>query len=81
MSSAVTLIRPKRARVPGGRGWYGTGDYFADVGLPASPQAACGGYVSPSVVNSALDCLAARTSCGSCVPPSSWPYSHLAAMP
>jgi chitinase len=43
------------------------------LGLPASPQAAGSGYVSPSVVNSALDCLAARTSCGSFVPPTAWP--------
>jgi chitinase len=43
------------------------------LGLPASSQAAGGGYVSPSVVNNALDCLAARSNCGSFVPPSSWP--------
>jgi chitinase len=43
------------------------------VGLPASPSAAGSGYVDPSVVNDALDCLAARSSCGSFVPPSAWP--------
>lgn len=43
------------------------------LGLPASPSAAGGGYVSPSVVNNALDCLASRTNCGSFVPPSAWP--------
>jgi chitinase len=43
------------------------------LGLPASPSGAGGGYVSPSVVNNALDCLAARTNCGSFVPPAGWP--------
>ncbi len=43
------------------------------IGLPASSSAAGGGYVSPSVVNSALDCLAKRTSCGSFVPATAWP--------
>ncbi|MBW8803572.1 MAG: glycoside hydrolase family 18 protein [Catenulisporales bacterium] len=43
------------------------------LGLPASGSAAGGGYVSPSLVNNALDCLAAKTSCGSFVPPSTWP--------
>lgn len=43
------------------------------LGLPAAPGAASGGYVSPTVVNNALDCLAAGTSCGSFVPPSRWP--------
>ncbi|WP_254550187.1 fibronectin type III domain-containing protein [Catellatospora tritici] len=43
------------------------------LGLPATTQAAGGGYVSPSVVNNALDCLAARTNCGSFVPPTAWP--------
>ena len=43
------------------------------LGLPASPSAAGGGYVSPSVVNNALDCLSARTNCGSFVPPAAWP--------
>ena len=43
------------------------------LGLPASPSAASGGYVSPSVVNDALDCLAAKQNCGSFVPPATWP--------
>jgi chitinase len=43
------------------------------LGLPASSSAAGSGYVAPSVVNDALDCLAAGTSCGSFTPPSSWP--------
>jgi chitinase len=43
------------------------------LGLPASPSAAGGGYVSPSLVNSALDCLAARANCGSFVPSSAYP--------
>jgi chitinase len=43
------------------------------LGLPASPSAAGSGYVSPSVVDNALDCLAAGTSCGSFQPPSTWP--------
>jgi chitinase len=43
------------------------------IGLPASTSAAGSGYVAPSVVNDALDCLAARVNCGSFVPPESWP--------
>ncbi|HEY2793511.1 MAG TPA: glycosyl hydrolase family 18 protein [Micromonosporaceae bacterium] len=43
------------------------------LGLPASSQAAGSGYTSPSLVDNALDCLAAGTSCGSFVPPSKWP--------
>jgi chitinase len=43
------------------------------VGLPATPSAAGGGYVSPSVVNQALSCLAAGTSCGSFRPPRTYP--------
>jgi chitinase len=43
------------------------------LGLPASPSAAGSGYTSPSVVNSALDCLATGTSCGSFKPPSTYP--------
>jgi chitinase len=43
------------------------------LGLPASTSAAGGGYVSPSVVNDALDCLAAQQNCGSFVPPTTWP--------
>ena len=43
------------------------------LGLPASPSAAGGGYVSPTVVNNALSCLAVGTGCGSFVPPARWP--------
>lgn len=43
------------------------------LGLPASPSAAGSGYVSPSVINDALDCLAAHQNCGSFVPPATWP--------
>jgi chitinase len=43
------------------------------LGLPASTSAAGSGYVAPSVVDNALDCLAAGTSCGSFVPPAKWP--------
>jgi chitinase len=43
------------------------------LGLPASPSAAGSGYVSPSVVNDALDCLAAQANCGSFVPPAAYP--------
>jgi chitinase len=43
------------------------------LGLPASGSAAGGGYVSPSLVNNALDCLASKANCGSFVPPTTWP--------
>ncbi|MFB8240014.1 chitinase [Kitasatospora purpeofusca] len=43
------------------------------LGVPASTSAAGGGYVSPSVVNNALDCLAAGTNCGSFKPDTKWP--------
>jgi chitinase len=43
------------------------------LGLPASPSAAGSGYVDPPVVNSALDCLASGSNCGSFTPPSTWP--------
>ena len=43
------------------------------VGLPASTAAAGSGYVAPSVVNAALDCLATGADCGSFVPPKTWP--------
>jgi chitinase len=43
------------------------------LGLPASSSAAGGGYVSPSVVNDALDCLATGTKCGSFKPPTTYP--------
>ncbi|WP_158501946.1 chitinase [Vitiosangium sp. GDMCC 1.1324] len=38
------------------------------LGLPASTQGAGSGYVSPSVVNAALSCLALGTNCGSYKP-------------
>lgn len=43
------------------------------LGLPASPSAAGSGYTSPSVINNALDCLAARTNCGTFVPATAAP--------
>jgi chitinase len=44
------------------------------VGLPATPAAAGSGYVDPSVVNNALNCLAKGTNCGSFRPPAgNWP--------
>ncbi|MDQ0378540.1 chitinase [Amycolatopsis thermophila] len=43
------------------------------LGVPATPQAAGSGYVPPSVVNSALDCLAKRAGCGSYLPTTAWP--------
>jgi chitinase len=43
------------------------------LGLPASSSAAGSGYVSPSLVNSALDCLAAQANCGSFVPAAAYP--------
>ena len=43
------------------------------IGLPASSSAAGSGYVSPSVVDDALDCLASGANCGSFVPPATWP--------
>ncbi|MER8182885.1 glycosyl hydrolase family 18 protein [Kitasatospora sp. NPDC094015] len=43
------------------------------IGVPASSRAAGGGYVNSTVVNNALDCLAAGTHCGSFVPPAKWP--------
>ncbi|MFJ3620323.1 chitinase [Streptomyces iakyrus] len=43
------------------------------LGLPASTRAAGGGYVSPTVVNNALDCLTRATNCGSFKPPRTYP--------
>lgn len=42
------------------------------LGLPASTQAAGKGYVAPSVVNAALDCLATGTNCGTFIPPTTY---------
>ncbi|MCQ4214553.1 chitinase, partial [Streptomyces longispororuber] len=39
----------------------------------ASSSAAGGGYVSPSVVNAALDCLTKGTNCGSFKPSKTYP--------
>ncbi|MEZ7006814.1 chitinase [Streptomyces sp. AD55] len=43
------------------------------LGLPASTRAAGGGYVAPSVVNNALDCLTKGTNCGSFKPSKTYP--------
>ncbi|WP_346011819.1 glycosyl hydrolase family 18 protein [Streptomyces sp. SID3343] len=43
------------------------------LGLPASPRGAGGGYVSPSVVNNALDCLTKGTGCGTFKPTKTYP--------
>jgi chitinase len=43
------------------------------LGLPASTSGAGSGYVSPTVVDNALDCLAVGTNCGSFKPSTTWP--------
>ncbi|MFG2403652.1 chitinase [Streptomyces brevispora] len=43
------------------------------LGVPASTSGAGSGYVSPSVVNAALDCLAAGTNCGTFKPSKTYP--------
>ncbi|MEY7975935.1 chitinase [Streptomyces pilosus] len=43
------------------------------LGLPASLRGAGSGYVSPSVVNNALDCLTKGTNCGSFKPSRTYP--------
>ncbi|QDY78791.1 chitinase [Streptomyces qinzhouensis] len=43
------------------------------IGVPASPRGAGGGYVSPSTVTAALDCLTRGTSCGTYRPTTPWP--------
>ncbi|MFF5445299.1 chitinase [Streptomyces sp. NPDC012888] len=43
------------------------------LGLPASPSGAGSGYVPPTVVNNALDCLARGTNCGSFKPSKTYP--------
>ncbi|MGW1889664.1 chitinase [Streptomyces sp. NPDC002004] len=43
------------------------------LGTPASTSAAGSGYVSPTVVNNALDCLAKGTGCGSFKPSKTYP--------
>lgn len=43
------------------------------LGLPASTSGAGSGYVSPSIVNNAVDCLAKGTNCGSFKPSKTYP--------
>ncbi|MEU3097643.1 glycoside hydrolase family 18 protein [Streptomyces sp. NPDC006967] len=43
------------------------------LGLPASTRGAGSGYVSPSVVNNALDCLTGGTNCGTFKPSRTYP--------
>ncbi|MCC3778307.1 chitinase [Streptomyces sp. UNOB3_S3] len=43
------------------------------LGIPASPRGAGSGYVAPSVVNAALDCLTRGTNCGSFKPSRTYP--------
>ncbi|MEV8309409.1 glycoside hydrolase family 18 protein [Streptomyces flavidovirens] len=43
------------------------------IGVPASTRGAGSGYVSPSIVNSALDCLTRGTNCGSFKPAKTYP--------
>ncbi|GGR69722.1 hypothetical protein GCM10010252_04740 [Streptomyces aureoverticillatus] len=43
------------------------------IGTPASTRGAGSGYVAPSVVNKALDCLAKGTNCGSFKPSKTYP--------
>jgi chitinase len=42
-------------------------------GLPASNSAAGSGYVSPTIVNNALDCIAKGTNCGTFKPSTTYP--------
>ncbi|MEV8399788.1 chitinase [Streptomyces niveus] len=43
------------------------------IGVPASSSAAGGGYVDPTVVNDALDCLTKGTNCGTFKPSKTYP--------
>ncbi len=43
------------------------------LGVPASTSAAGSGYIDPSIVNNALDCLASGSNCGSFRPDTTWP--------
>lgn len=43
------------------------------LGVPASTRGAGSGYVSPTIVNNALDCLAKGTNCGSFKPARTYP--------
>jgi chitinase len=49
------------------------------IGVPASTSAAGGGYVSPSVVNAAMNCLKSGTGCVF-KPPQTWPAGVRGAM-
>ncbi|MFE0771900.1 chitinase [Streptomyces sp. NPDC058861] len=43
------------------------------LGVPASTRGAGSGYVSPQIVNNALDCLTKLTNCGTFKPAQAWP--------
>jgi len=43
------------------------------IGVPATPAAAGGGYVSPTVVNNAVNCLATGNGCGTYKPVAKYP--------
>ncbi|MFI5616564.1 chitinase [Streptomyces sp. NPDC051567] len=43
------------------------------IGVPASPSGAGSGYVSPAIVNNALDCLTVGTGCGTFKPAKTYP--------
>ncbi|MHC5260241.1 chitinase [Streptomyces sp. UC4497] len=43
------------------------------IGVPASTRGAGSGYVAPSIVNNALDCLARGTGCGTFKPAKTYP--------
>ncbi|MEU9863935.1 glycoside hydrolase family 18 protein [Streptomyces sp. NPDC047971] len=43
------------------------------LGVPASTRGAGSGYVDPSIVKNALDCLTRGTNCGSFKPSQTWP--------
>ncbi|MET8578684.1 glycosyl hydrolase family 18 protein [Streptomyces sp. NPDC005012] len=43
------------------------------IGVPASTRGAGSGYVSPTIVNNALDCLTKLTNCGSFKPSKAYP--------
>ncbi|MFJ1600559.1 chitinase [Streptomyces sp. NPDC088261] len=43
------------------------------IGVPASTRGAGSGYVSPTIVNNALDCLTRGTNCGSFKPSKTYP--------
>ncbi|MFI6642016.1 chitinase [Streptomyces sp. NPDC050504] len=43
------------------------------LGVPASPRGAGSGYVAPTIVNNALDCLARGTGCGAFKPTKTYP--------